>query len=482
MQPISRRQALRLGALGTAGMVIGGVGLSRTGLPSPIPGDAERTGKPLREPRVLRSRGGVLRTELELTRQEVDLAGRRATMLTYNGMVPGPTWQLRPGDLLQVSLTNRIDASTNLHTHGLHVSPEGRGDNAFLSIEPGQTFDYEFRLPAGHPVGTFWYHPHRHGLVADQLQAGLYGGIVVGEELPVTRERMLIISDVSLRSDGSVRAPSPPETMMGREGELLMINGQVRPELTARPGERELWRIVNACTSRFLRLALPGQQLHLLAVDSGHYPRPTPVEEVLLVPGNRAELLVTARPGNSQLHTLGYDRGQMMMGMRQGEPLSGAATLATYRVDGIEVPEPRPLPERDRPVDLRGTEPVRHRNITFTMGMGMGMGRTVFGFDGREFDHERTDQYVRSGTVEQWTLRNPTPMDHPFHLHVWPVQVVEEQGRAVPEPRWQDVVNVRAGGQVTIRIAFDDFPGRTVYHCHILDHEDLGMMAVVEAG
>ena len=480
MRPISRRRALQLGGLGTAGMVVGGAGLSRTGLPYPIPGAAERAGEPLREPRVLHSSGGVLRTELEITRQEVNLAGRRARMLTYNGTVPGPTWQLRPGDLLQVSLINRMDAPTNLHTHGLHVSPEGSGDNPFLSIEPGRTFGYEFRMPADHRAGTFWYHPHRHGLVADQLQAGLYGAIVVDDELPVTRERILIISDVSLRSDGTVRAPSPPEMMMGREGELLMVNGQVRPQLTARPGERERWRVVNACTSRFLRLALPGQQVHLLAVDSGHRPRPAPVEEVLLVPGNRAELLVTARPGTSHWSTLGYDRGRMM-GMGRGGSLSGAAALATFRVDGTEVPGSRPLPERDRPADLRGTAPVRYRDITFTMGMGMGMGRPVFGFDGREFDPRRTDQYVRTGTVVQWTIRNPTPMDHPFHLHVWPVQVIEEQGRAVPEPRWQDVVNVRAGDRVTVRIAFDDFPGRTVYHCHILDHEDLGMMAVVAA-
>jgi FtsP/CotA-like multicopper oxidase with cupredoxin domain len=110
----------------------------------------------------------------------------------------------------------------------------------------------------------------------------------------------------------------------------------------------------------------------------------------------------------------------------------------------------------------------------------MGMRGAVFGFDGRAFDHERTDQQVFAGTLEQWTIRNPTPMDHPFHLHVWPMQLIEENGRAVPEPVWRDVVRVPARGQVTVRVAFD-IGGRTVYHCHILDHEDLGMMAVVQA-
>ncbi|RYV49708.1 hypothetical protein EUA98_17435 [Pengzhenrongella frigida] len=111
------------------------------------------------------------------------------------------------------------------------------------------------------------------------------------------------------------------------------------------------------------------------------------------------------------------------------------------------------------------------------MSAGMGMRFTI---DGKEFDHRRTDQAVRAGAMEEWTIRNTAPMDHPFHLHVWPMQVVEQDGAPVTEPTWRDVVNVPAGGQTVVRIAFDDFTGRTVYHCHILDHEDAGMMGVVE--
>jgi FtsP/CotA-like multicopper oxidase with cupredoxin domain len=481
VRPVSRRRALQLGALGVAGMAAGAVGLSVTGLPFPLAGGEDGAGEAVRQPAELRSRDGLLRTELEITGREVVLAGRRAVVLAYNGTVPGPTWRLRPGDLLRVRLVNRLDAATNLHTHGLHVSPRGNGDNPFLRIEPGRSFDYEFQLPADHRPGTFWYHPHLHGLVADQLQAGLYGAIVVEDDVLATRERLLIVSDISLRGDGTVRPASPLEVMMGREGDLVMVNGQLRPELTARAGQRERWRVVNACTSRFLRLALPGQRLDLLAVDSGHLARPAVVQEVLLAPGNRADLLVTAQPGVSELATLGYDRGQTM-GMMGGDQLSGPATLATFRVAGSPVADAPPLPERSPPADLRGREPDRYRDIEFTMGMGAGMGMrgAVFGFDGHAFDHERTDQQVSAGTLEQWIIHNPTPMDHPFHLHVWPVQVIEDNGRAVAEPVWRDVVHVPARGQVTVRVAFD-IGGRTVYHCHILDHEDLGMMAVVQA-
>ena len=106
----------------------------------------------------------------------------------------------------------------------------------------------------------------------------------------------------------------------------------------------------------------------------------------------------------------------------------------------------------------------------------------ALGFDGRAFDAGRIDQRVGAETVEEWTIRNPTPMDHPFHVHVWPMQLVEERGRPVEEPTWRDVVNVPAGGAVVVRIPFEDHTGRTVYHCHILDHEDLGMMGVIQVG
>jgi FtsP/CotA-like multicopper oxidase with cupredoxin domain len=120
------------------------------------------------------------------------------------------------------------------------------------------------------------------------------------------------------------------------------------------------------------------------------------------------------------------------------------------------------------------------RTITFTMGMGMG--DMSFGFDGREFDHSRVDQRLNLGTVEEWTIANATPMDHPFHLHVWPMQVVEAPYLdATGAPDWRDVVIVPARSQVRVRVPIADFGGRTVYHCHILDHEDQGMMAIVEA-
>ena len=119
--------------------------------------------------------------------------------------------------------------------------------------------------------------------------------------------------------------------------------------------------------------------------------------------------------------------------------------------------------------------------MTMGMGMNMGTGGMRFTIDGREFDPGRTDQNVRVGSVEEWTLVNDSPMDHSLHLHVWPMQLLTTGGPDAAEARWQDVVTIPARSRITVRVAFDDYPGRTVYHCHILDHEDNGMMGVIEA-
>ena len=490
MEPISRRGALTLGGLGLAGTVVGGAGLlwtsSSGGIAQPQPGEE------LAEPSELRSANGRLQLRLDAALGTVQVGGRSASALSFNGGIPGPTLRLKAGDRLGVTLHNGLDDPTNLHVHGMHVSPEGNGDNPFVMIEPGESFDYEYQLPANHPPGLYWYHPHHHGFVADQIFGGLYGAIIVDDPEPIeaARERVLVISDITLDGPGRIPAVSPMEQMLGREGQLVLVNGQVNPQLIARPAERERWRIVNACVSRYLRLRLDGQRMQLLGIDSGRFGAPETVDEIVLAPGNRADLLVTMVDGTAVLETLPYDRGGPGGMMGGGErPRSGTsagrASLATLTVAGEPVTAAPEVPLQQSPRDLRGTAVTARRELTFAMGMGgmMGGGGSMMSFtiNGREFDGERVDTTVEAGSVEEWTLRNTSPMDHPVHLHVWPMQIVESDGRAPDTAIWQDVVNVPARGQIRVRIAFDDFAGRSVYHCHILDHEDNGMMGVIEA-
>ena len=145
----------------------------------------------------------------------------------------------------------------------------------------------------------------------------------------------------------------------------------------------------------------------------------------------------------------------------------------------------------DLPVVLRALEEpdpasvTRTRDVVLSMTMGMGMGGAggdgQFLIDGRSFDADRVDIAIQIGTTEDWVVRNTSSMDHPFHLHVWPFRVVERSDGAALPPGWKDTVNVPAGQSVRLRIPFRDIPGKAVYHCHILDHEDLGMMGIIDA-
>ena len=486
MQPLSRRGALILGSLGATAAATGAAGL----LWSRGSEFQAARGQELEEPQNLHSAGGRLQLTLSAASGKVRIAGKDATALSYNGSLPGPTLFLRAGDRLTVTLENRLRDPTNLHVHGLHVSPQGNSDNALLAVGPGTSFDYEYQLPADHPPGVYWYHPHHHGLVADQIFGGLYGAIVVQDDraIPSSRERVLVISDISLTSGGRIAAVSVMEKMMGREGALVLVNGQLNPRLAARPGERERWRIINACTGRYLKLRLDGQSLQVLGLDSGRFRVPADVEEVLLAPENRVDLLVTAQAGTAVLRALPVNRGSLgsMMG-GNGPPRSpfgpSGAVLATFAVAGAPVAALAPVPEQQVPRDLRAAPVAARRELVFAMGMGMGPGAGMMDFtiNGQSFDPARVDTTVSAGSVEEWTLRNTSLMDHPVHLHVWPMQIIEQAGLPVDTPRWQDVVNVPARSSVRVRIAFDDFTGKTVYHCHILDHEDAGMMGLMEA-
>jgi FtsP/CotA-like multicopper oxidase with cupredoxin domain len=481
-EPITRRRALTLLGLGAASVAAGTVGWAAgVGSPSNRAQFRPDTGQPLRQPKMAASRGGVLDVTL-VASPGVRLAGRDTSAWGYNGSCPGPTLRVRPGDLLRVRLVNGIDQPTNLHTHGLHVSPRGNGDNPFVTIDRGGSFDYAIRIPVDHPAGTFWYHPHHHGTVADQIFAGLAGALLVEDEvdLPVTDDLVLLVTDTTLDGSGHVVWPGPMDRMTGREGELVLVNGQHRPVITAAPGAVHRWRVINGCTSRVLALRLASHRLTQVALDGGFLPQPVDRDRVVLAPGNRADLVVRpAGRGRYALISEPYDRGRiaMMGGLTRGSRSTGPVVLATLVASrpATTPPPPATMPTPSTPRDTVS----RRRQITFAMGIHrMGMGGMDFTIDGRSFDPDRDDQTVRLGTIEDWTVVNTSPMDHPFHLHAWPFHVLAAHA-GTPAGVRQDTVLVPAESSVRLRIPFTDYPGRSVYHCHILDHEDLGMMATV---
>ncbi len=470
---MQRRQFLILSASS-----LGGVLLAQCGTPKESSSNSSSNATP-----VLKSENGLLEVDLNLDSGTFSFDGQQGNLLSYNQQIPGPRLEASPGDTVRIRATNFLSESTNLHYHGLHISPQEPADHIFLELSPGETYTYEFTIPENHHSMTAYYHPHFHGLVADQVFAGLGGIFVVRgalDEIPevkAAQEEFIFLKDFDLTGNSRNRH----SRMMGREGSTLTVNGEVNPSFSIPSGGLLRLRMVNASNARFYRLKLENHPFYLIATDAGAIASVRELSELLLSPGERAEVLIKgdAESGEYRLLNLPYQRGGMGMmgngmmgrGMMGGEDDS-PQTLATLTYSG-EV-ESQPLPENLIPVEEL-PEPETVRELTLNHGMFPGRGMQ-FLINGQAFDPQRVDTRVTVGTVEDWEIRNTGTMDHPFHLHTNPFQVIRRNGEAVSNREWKDTVLVPQGETVRIRIPFRQFRGKTVYHCHVLDHEDLGMM------
>jgi len=423
-----------------------------------------------RDPAVLASRNGVLELTITAARGVVNIAGQSVIAATYNGNYIPPTLRVRPGDTVRVRLVNTLNDETNLHTHGLSVSPLGNSDNAFLHVARGDTQDYEIRIPSNHPPGLHWYHPHPHGHSDEQVRNGMSGALIVDgllepfTELRDVREHVLLLKDAQIGGGRIVHRDIGDDV-------VRTVNGMLNPTLTMRPGETQLWRIGNVGADLYYSVTLDGHRFIEVARDGHRRIRPVPTQQLLIEPGATEEVLVQAAgPGTYALRTAPFNTGP------QGNQYPGAV-LATVHVLGDAV-TPIALPETLLPVaDLRGAVTGR-RTVVFSETAD---GDTLF-IDGRTFDPARTDTRVTLGAVEEWTIRNQSGELHDFHIHQTHFQVTEVNGVRQPLEGYQDIVNVPVHGEVKIIIPFTDpvIAGRFVYHCHLLSHEDKGMMATIE--
>ena len=254
MVKINRRQFIVLSAAGAGAALVGNQLWKRTISSQPLP-QASVNLSPLHQ-----SRDGLLELNLEARERPVNLGGKQAYLLTYNGQIPGPRLEAKAGDKVRLHFTNNLSQPTNLHYHGLHIPPTGNADNVFLRINPGEKFTYEFKLAQNQAAGTFWYHPHLHGLVAEQLFGGLAGLFIVrGEldeipEIKAAKEEFLVLQDFSLDEGGRLLSSMHMSLMMGREGDLIAVNGQINPSFSLPAKGLLSLRILNASTSRFYRL------------------------------------------------------------------------------------------------------------------------------------------------------------------------------------------------------------------------------------
>lgn len=449
--------------------------------------------------------------------------GKTAQVLAYNGSYPGPTIDVNEGDRLVVHFKNTLSEPTSLHWHGVHVPADQ--DNALDDVAPGGTRDFAFDIPQD-SAGTYWYHPHMHGMVAEQVARGLFGVLRVrsaNDPIPAAAgDTLLVLSDLKLDAAGRAVGPADTDKANGFEGDQVLVNGKHAPSLVLQPGQSRLLRVLNASASRYYRLSLPGQTLTLVGTDGGLIDRPIERQEVLLAPGERAEVIVRAPAqagGKFTLTALPYDRGAMPAGSMSASGTSGGQVMA---MSDMPMPSPSvsagahdmadmpgmamsPMPGMGG-MPMSGNQPVltvlaagnaasavvlpaQLRSVA-RLGVGLPVARTLtfsedhanadFRINGQKFDASRVDMHVKLGTTEVWSLQNTGHMDHPFHIHGFDFQVLDRNGVDEPYLGWKDTVNVKAGETVRFAVKYADYPGMRVFHCHILDHEDLGMMGVFQ--
>lgn len=412
------------------------------------------------------------------------IPGLRTEVLAYNGSVPGPLIEVSEGDNVSLHFANRVPGQdSTIHWHGLPAPPDQDG-NPMHPVASGSDRTYAFKLPED-SAGSFWYHPHPDKHTPEQVFRGLAGAFIVKPKvnlLPDLDDTILFITDLRLDGEGVILPNTESDWANGREGDHILVNRQKRPVLNVSPGASHRFRFYNACNARYLRLAFEGHTMALIGTDGGLISEAVKgLTEILLAPAERAEVVVEFGPsaGRLSLRTLPYDRGSMM-----GAKLSAVDTpIMSIEIAGPVV-APILLPSKLRDIASLGT-PVARKRITFGEQMQMqANGAMSFEgrIDGKPFELFRVDLVSQVGETELWEVSNPTDMDHPLHLHGTQFQVVEREryGSASPEPilAWKDTVNV-ARGEIVRFLARQDMPGLRVYHCHILEHEERGMMGTL---
>jgi FtsP/CotA-like multicopper oxidase with cupredoxin domain len=430
----------------------------------------------LAAPPILPNRSPLPNTvEVDLTAAPARLSllpGRTSSFYAYNGRIPGPTLEVREGDHVIVHFRNNLPEATTIHWHGLHVPVVSDG-NPMDPVPPGGTYDYVFDIQPG-MAGTYWYHPHPHLQTGKQIARGLYGAIIVRaaeDPLPPLPEKLLILTDARVNGAGGMVFPTSNAEEGGWEGNTFFVNGQIRPTIALRSGEVQRWRIINASVARFYRIALNGQTMLQVGTDGGLFEHPVERGEILLPPAQRVEVLVrgSGEPETQTiLQSLPYDRYRIDL-----RPTGWDRTLDLASVQYSSDP---PTTSPVIPSSLRPVPALDPAAATATQTLVL---REAV-INGKFFDPNRVDITTRLNATEIWTIQNLDAQDHPFHLHGFSFQVLDRNG--VPEPfrAWMDTVDVPKHSTVRIIVEYRDYPGRRMYHCHIVDHEDYGMMGVLE--
>ncbi len=431
----------------------------------------------------------------------------------YQGNNTPPVIRVQPGTVLNVEYKNELAAQskeecvghpcmnmTNLHFHGLHVSPNAPQDDVLdMMASPGETLHYSVQVPPQQPPGLYWYHTHSHGESYVQDLDGMSGAIVVEgieryvPEVRNMRERILVLRDLVLPTDAAERkrameSVAMQTTQCGTAAEAperaFTVNGSLRPKIDIAAGEHQFWRIVNASPDLYADLEVDSVSLEVVALDGMPLAYRDPsirkrsMSHVLVPPAGRVEAIVTgpASDSHAALRSRCFDTGpdgdsnpaMVLADIVSAQPpnlqarpaLGGAPVYATFSpttLKRIEASEPQFV-------------------VTFTED------KQGFYINGQKFEMNSGPMLtVDVGSLDHWRVMNPTREVHPFHIHQVHFLVYRVGEKPVKDPVWVDTVNVSYGSSVDLVMDFTDpiIRGMSLFHCHLLNHEDKGMMAKI---
>jgi FtsP/CotA-like multicopper oxidase with cupredoxin domain len=386
--------------------------------------------------------------------------------------IPGPMLEAKLGDKVIVHFRNELPDETTIHWHGLRVPNASDGTPfAQVPVPAGGSFDYEFTLI---DAGMYWYHPHMRG--DEQVEAGLYAPIVVhdGAAIDVAADRVFVLDDVKVEATGKLSEKIDNlDLMLGRMGNVVLINGRQHPTMQAAPGSRERWRFVNAANGRYFNLELAGYVFRVIGWDGGLVETPYETTMLLIAPGERYDVLVelAGQAGDMlELRTLHYDRGHNI-------PDPGPIDLLAIEL-GEASGTPAPLPARFGDVDPIAFDAATPRRRFVLREDDTVPSMPIFTINDEAFPNI-TPVRGPSGRVEVWEIDNQAEMDHPFHLHGMSFQTLDAAGGLNAPLGWKDTVNVPQQSVVRFVVRYGA-PGRWMYHCHILEHAERGMMGELE--
>ena len=397
---------------------------------------------------------------------------RTITAWGFNNSFPGPVLKAKKGDELVIKVKNDLPEATVIHWHGIRLPAAMDGtDSVQKPIEPGEEFEYRFTAP---DAGTFWYHSHFNE--TKQMERGMYGALIVEDDFDplFDSERIFVIDDIKLNKNNRFKKGNFIQRWVerhdGRQGNVVLINGKENPTININAGQTERWRFINSSSARYIRLSLGGRTFQLIGTDGGLIENPVTLAEVLIIPGERIDIAVGPFNENDvfSIDSLKYERTTFVR--------SRDIKMATIKVDASK------SSIADLPYNLRKIEQLVSQNadvnrqIKFSVGASWKHG-VDFLVNG---EMHNNDKPVYAGELQVWEISNTSLMDHPFHLHGYFFQVLEENGKAPAYRAWKDTYNLKPRTNIKIVWLPDNRPGMWMYHCHILEHHEAGMMGHFE--